>query len=60
MATKREYRSDAFEAIHSAAAALHRVGAISKSTLGEFDALCLREPERLTPKQIEHPKSDPA
>jgi DNA-binding transcriptional regulator YiaG len=30
MATKPKYKSDAFEAIHSAASALHRVGAIGK------------------------------
>ena len=33
----RSYRSDAFEAIHSAAAALHAVGVINKRTMREFD-----------------------
>jgi hypothetical protein len=37
----RAYRSDAFEAIHSAATALHCVGAIDKKAMREFDASCL-------------------
>ena len=45
MATKRKYKSDAFEAIYSAAEALHKVGAISKSTMRDFDASCLSVPE---------------
>ena len=34
-------KSDAFAAIHSAANGLHRVGVISKTTMREYDALCL-------------------
>lgn len=34
-------KSDAFEAIHSAATGLHKVGAIDKATMREFDSLCL-------------------
>lgn len=34
-------KSDAFAAIHSAAQGLHRTGAITKTTLREYDALCL-------------------
>ncbi len=34
-------KSDAFSAIHSAATGLRRAGAISKTTLREYDALCL-------------------
>ncbi|MDQ2667537.1 MAG: DNA-binding transcriptional regulator [Gemmatimonadota bacterium] len=52
MATRRKYKSDAFEAIHSAAAALHKVGAISKSTMRDFDASCLSVPTSLEPRQI--------
>jgi hypothetical protein len=33
--------SDAFAAIHDAAQNLQRVGAISKTTMREYDALCL-------------------
>jgi putative transcriptional regulator len=52
MATKRKFKSDAFEAIHSSASALHRVGAISKTTMREFDESCLIEPKSIAPKQI--------
>ena len=52
MATRRQYKSDAFEAMHSAAQALRKVGAISKSTMRDFDASCLSVPKPLEPKQI--------
>jgi putative transcriptional regulator len=52
MATKRKYRSDAFEAIHSSAAALHRVGAIDKATMKDFDATCIEEISQIRPAQI--------
>ena len=52
MATKPKYKSEAFEAIHTAAAAVHKVGAISKATMRDFDAAALVEPEPLTPSQI--------
>lgn len=42
--TARKARSDAFEAIHSAAASLHAVGAIDKTTMREFDSTCLEMP----------------
>jgi putative transcriptional regulator len=38
MATRREFKSDAFEAIHSSATALHRVGAIDKTTAQRFES----------------------
>ena len=37
-------RSDAFEAIHSAAAALHCVGVIDKKTMRDFDERCFTPP----------------
>ncbi len=52
MATKTKYKSDAFEAIHTAASALHKVGAISKATMRNFDEAAFVEPEPLTPAQI--------
>jgi len=48
----RKYRSDAFEAIHETAKALHNVGAIGKKTMREFDDACLSAPETMTPKKI--------
>ena len=38
MATKRKFKSDMSEAIHSSAAALYKVGAIDKTTMADFDA----------------------
>lgn len=38
---KKRPRSSAFEAIHSAATGLHKVGAIDKKTMREFDEACL-------------------
>lgn len=43
-AQERSHRSDAFEAIHSAAAALHAVGSIDKKTMREFDEACFTAP----------------
>lgn len=37
-------RSDAFEAIHSAAKALHSVGVIDKKTMRDFDSSCIKRP----------------
>ena len=52
MATKRKFKSDAFEAIHSSAKALQRVGAMTKTTLREFDETCLTTIEEIAPQQI--------
>jgi putative transcriptional regulator len=52
MATKVKFKSDAFEAIHSAARGLHRAGTIDKATMREFDASCLSAPPSIAPKQI--------
>ena len=52
MTTKRKYKSDAFEAIHSSACALLKVGAINKTTMREFDSTCLLTPHPFEPKQI--------
>lgn len=52
MTTKPKFKSDAFEAIHASATALHKVGAVSKSTLRKFDAACLSTPAAIAPKQI--------
>lgn len=43
-AQARTPRSDAFEAIHSAAAALHCAGVIDKTTMREFDESCFKPP----------------
>ena len=52
MAAKRKFKSEAFEAIHSSASALHKVGAIDQTTMRSFDASCLGSPLALKPQQI--------
>ena len=52
MTTKRKFKSDAFEAIHASATALHQVGAIDKATMRGFDESCLLTPPAMAAKQI--------
>ncbi|MDI9334363.1 MAG: DNA-binding transcriptional regulator [Cytophagales bacterium] len=49
---KQAYKSDAFASIHASAKALHKVGAMSKTTLCEFDEACLAMPVEIKPAQI--------
>jgi putative transcriptional regulator len=44
MTTKRKFKSEAFEAIHSSASASFKVGALDKATMRHFDASCLAVP----------------
>ena len=52
MATRKKFKSDAFEAIHSSASAMYKVGAIDKATMREFDVSCLSVPPPIKPHQI--------
>lgn len=52
MTAQRKFKSDAFEAIHSAATGMQRTGVISKKTMREYDALCIIEAPRLAPEEI--------
>ncbi len=52
MTTTRKFKSDAFDAIHSSATALYKVGAIDKTTMKGFDESCLTTPPTLKPEQI--------
>ena len=52
MTSKRKFKSDAFEAIHSSARAMFKVGAIGKTTLRQFDESCLAVPPDIKPRQI--------
>jgi putative transcriptional regulator len=52
MNAKRKFKSEAFEAIHSSASALLKVGAIDKATMRSFDESCLTMPAPLAPEQI--------
>jgi len=51
-AMAKNFKSDAFEAIHSAVSDMHRVGIVTKETMRHFDESCLALPEELGPKQI--------
>jgi len=52
MAKKTKFKSDAFEAIHTSAAALLKVGAIGKATMRDFDISCLTVPVEIGPLEI--------
>jgi putative transcriptional regulator len=52
MKAKRKFKSDAFEAIHSSASAMFKIGAIDKATMREFDKACLSVPTQMEPKRI--------
>jgi putative transcriptional regulator len=54
MTTKLKFKSDAFEAIHSSASALRKVGAIDKATMRDFDESCLSVPAEINPQQIKN------
>jgi putative transcriptional regulator len=49
--TKSKFKSDDFEAIHSSASAVFKVGAIDKATMRDLDESCL-VPPALEPKEI--------
>ena len=48
----KNYRSDAFAAIHETMEALHDIGAIDKQTMREFDDACLTPVHVLAPEEI--------
>lgn len=52
MTTKRKFKSDAFEAIHSAVERMVQAGTVDKETLRTFDETCLSVPVELSPDDI--------
>lgn len=52
MTANRKFKSDAFEAIHSAVDGMFRAGTIDKTTMRGFDESCLNEPMELLPREI--------
>jgi putative transcriptional regulator len=52
MATKGKFKSDAFEAIHSAVEGMYDAGTIDKETMRTFDMTCLSVPASFDPKEI--------
>jgi putative transcriptional regulator len=52
MDMSKKYRSDAMASVHETMEALHKVGAIGKQTMRQFDDACLTQVQALSPKQI--------
>jgi len=52
MSNKRRYKSDAFEAIHETMEGLHKIKAIDKKTMRDFDKACLLPVSGITPQKI--------
>lgn len=52
MVSSKQFKSDISEALHSAASALHRIGALDKTTMRDFDSRHLSAPEEMAPAQI--------
>jgi putative transcriptional regulator len=49
---KGHFRTDASEAIHSAASGLHRAKVIDKKTMREYDDLCIEKAPEFNAKEI--------
>ena len=52
MTVRRAYKSDAFEAIHSAVTGMMEAGRIEKQTMRRFDETCLVSPDPMPPEAI--------
>lgn len=52
MLKKLKFKSEAFEAIHSAAEGLEKAGGIDKTTMREFDQACLTVTPDYKPDEI--------
>ncbi len=49
----KKYRSRIAETVHKSAEGLHRIGAIDKTTMREFDVMCLTMVEDLSAREIQ-------
>jgi len=52
MSKRKQYKSEAFAAIHETMDALHQIGAINKKTMRDFDAACLADLPEMEPEEI--------
>lgn len=52
MAITRQYRSGVMASVHETAEDLHRIGLMDKTTMREFDELCLTPVKPFKPAQI--------
>ena len=50
--TQRKFKTDAFEAIHSAAEGMYKDGIIGKRTMRGFDLSCIAEAPKFNPADI--------
>jgi len=56
--TKKKYQSRIAEAVHKTAQGLHRIGAIDKTTMREFDVMCLTLVKELSAREIKRIRED--
>jgi putative transcriptional regulator len=54
----KKYQSRIAEAVHETAAGLHRIGAIDKTTMREFDVMCLTRIRELSATEIRRIRQD--
>jgi putative transcriptional regulator len=52
MSKKKQYRSEAFAAVHETMDALHQIGTINKRTMRQFDKACLEALPEMEPEDI--------
>ena len=52
MSKKKQYKSEAFAAIHETMDSLHQIGAVDKKTMRNFDSACLQTIPEIKPKAI--------
>jgi len=52
MSKIKQYKSEAFAAIHETMDALHQIGAIDKKTMRDFDTACLADLPEMEPEEI--------
>jgi putative transcriptional regulator len=52
MSNKKQYKSEAFAAIHETMDALHQIDAIDKKTMRDFDKACLERVPDIEPQDI--------
>ena len=48
----KRYKSDILRSVHLAMTGMATVGAVDKTTMREFDVMCLTQPEKLSPREI--------
>lgn len=48
----KKFKSDVMHSVHSAVKDMHDIGLVDKTTMREFDRMCLTKTETLKPKEI--------